>query len=39
MPRFTKPSQKLLQTLGTITLEFLRRDSLDFVILQVSQRL
>ena len=39
MSRFTKPSQKLLQMLGSITLDLPRCGLLDFIILQVGQRL
>ena len=39
MSCFTKPSQKLLQTLGGTTLDLLRCGSLNFIILQVGQRL
>ena len=39
MSRFTKPSQELLQLLSGITLALLRRGLLEFIILQVGQRL
>ena len=39
MSRFTKPSQELLQMFGGIALGLPRCGLLDFIILQVGQRL
>ena len=39
MSRFTEPTQELLQMLGDVTLYLPRCGLLDFVILQVGQRL
>jgi hypothetical protein len=37
MSRFTKPNQELLQALGGIASDLLRRGSFDFIIFQIDQ--